>query len=66
VLLALTSYARVGGRGTALAWCGWHRLDEQRVRPKPRPRALTNDAQWHGWHELSEGRMWRSDWFLIA
>lgn len=56
VLLAWTSYARLGGRGTALARYGWYRFEEQRVRPQPRPRtsSIPPDAQWHGWHELSE------------
>lgn len=54
VLLAWTSYARIGLQATALARWGWYRLDRERVEPKPAPRTLNEGAAWHGWHAESE------------
>lgn len=53
VLLAWTSYARVGLHQTALARWGWCRLDEARVKPLPPPPAREGACR-YGWYEGCE------------
>jgi hypothetical protein len=56
VLLAWTSYWAFENppQQTALARCGWYRLEEGRVKPRKPPHASYEGAAWHGWHEDSE------------